>query len=170
MGRSAAGVVGLALCSALCGGCGGGNQSTVPSHVRAAIVRDFPGWAFVPGRLPSGYHYANWIGCRNGSCYSIGFLRGSRKSTGAVGLGSTGLKNGDSLSMQVVRRSCQAPPKGRAEGTLHVDGHLLTWAQTDVGTLVWRCLTIHGRSFEIFSVGGSRRKLAELVGYAVPAH
>ena len=140
-------------------GCGS-SHSTVPSQVREAIVKGFPGMAFIPGRLPSGYHYESWNNCRNRSCYSMGFLHGSPK-------------NKDYLNLSVKRGSCPAPPKWPAKDThtLRVDGHALKWSKTDtVGPVVWRCLTKQGRSFVIFSEGGATQKLAELVGSAVPVH
>jgi hypothetical protein len=137
-------------------GCGS-KQTTVPSQVRAAIVRDYPGTAFLPGRLPSGYHYANWHHFKAG--YDLGFLHGSVKNQ---------------VELQVLRRSCPAPPKWPAKDThtLNVDGHALKWLQSDHGPIVWRCMTNRRRSFVIFGVSfsASRQKLAELVGYAQPAH
>jgi hypothetical protein len=159
MRRTAAGVVGLAVGLALWGGrAWGGNQTTVPAQVRNAIVRDYPGWAFIPGRLPSGYHYASWTHSRVLKYgYVLVFLHGSVRNQ---------------VELQVQRRSCPAPPKWPAKGTLHVNGHALKWLQSDHGPIVWRCLTKQGRSFVIFGVssGASRQKLAELVGYALPAH
>jgi hypothetical protein len=80
-------------------------------------------------------------------------------------------KSKDYLELQVQRRSCPAPPKWTAKGTLHVNGHALEWLRTDsAGPVVWRCSTSRGRSVAIFGVGGPRQKLADLVGYAIPAH
>lgn len=156
------GAVLLGLGPALCGcSARGSNQMTVPSHVREAIVRDHAGWAFLPGRLPSGYRYANWTNCRNQSCYELDFRHGSGKSQVSLGL-------------QVQRRPCPAPPKWPAKDThtLRVDGHALKWLQSDHGPIVWRCMSIKGRPLVIFgvSVNGPPQKLAELVEYTVPAH
>lgn len=144
-------VLALSGCSAR-----GSNQATVPSQVRKAIVKDYPGMAFVPARLPKGYHYANWTHSRaRHSAYELIFIHGSITHQ---------------VDLQVVRRSCPAPPKWRAKGTLHVNGHALKWLQTDNGAIVWRCMTNQGRSFVIFGLAGPLHKLAELVGYALPAH
>jgi hypothetical protein len=136
-------------------------QTTVPSQVREAIVRDHPGMAFLPGRLPSGYRYANWENCRNQSCYELNFRHGS--GTSQV-----------SIALQVQRRPCPALPKSPAKDThtLHVNGHTLKWLQSENGPIVWRCIANRERSFVIFGVTSSapRRELAELVGYALPAH
>lgn len=151
----------------------GSNQTIVPSQVREAIAKDYPRMGYVPGRLPSGYHYANWNNCRNRLCYELSFRHGSgRPGQEGGGLGEPG--NGhDYLDMQVQRRSCPAPPKYSAKDThtVHVNGHALKWLHASVGPLVWRCMTNQGRSFVIFGLSGrSRQNAAELVGYAVPAH
>lgn len=133
------------------------NQTTAPSQIREAIVRDYPGMAFLPGRLPSGYHYANWHHFKAG--YQLVFLHGSAKNE---------------VDLQVLRQSCPGPPKWPAKDThtLNVNGHALKWLQSDHGPIVWRCMSNQGRSFVIFgvSLSGPRQKLAELVGYALPAH
>ena len=138
----------------------GSNQATVPSQVRNAIVTAYPGMAFVPDRLPSGYHYANWAHSkRAGLGYALIFQDGSGKNQ---------------IDLLVQRHSCPAPPKWPAKDThtLHVSGHALKWLQSDNGPVVWRCMTHRGRSFVISgaSSSGSRQKLAELVGYALAAH
>lgn len=136
-----------------------GSNQTVPSRVRDAIAKDYPGMAFLPGRLPSGYHYATWNNCRNRLCYGINFIHGSVRNQ---------------VELQVQRRSCPHPPKWPAKDThtLHVNGQALKWLQSDNGPIVWRCMTNQGRSFVIFglSFSESRQKAAELVGYALPAH
>jgi hypothetical protein len=154
------GAVLFALVLALCGcSARGSNQTMVPSQVREAIAKDDPGMAFIPGRLPSGYHYATWNNCRNRLCYAINFSHGSVKNQ---------------VELQVQRRSCPHPPKWPAKDThtLHVNGQALKWLQSDNGPIVWRCMTNQGRSFVIFglSFSESRQKAAELVGYALPAH
>jgi hypothetical protein len=140
-------------------------QTPLPSQVRDAIVKDYPGMAFVPGRVPSGYHYANWEpgpGAHpnlSRTAYALIFTRGSLK---------------DQLELQVQRRSCPAPPHWPAKltHTIRVNGHELKWLQGDnAEVFVWRCMTSQGRSLVVFGLGGSRdqEKLAELVGYALPA-
>jgi hypothetical protein len=156
----------------------GSSQTMVPSQVREAIVKDYPGMAFVPGRLPGGYHYASWNNCRNRSCYELGFRHGSGPSgPEVVGLGEPPSKSQAYLDLGVKRQSCPAPPKYPAKDThtLHVNGHALKWLHADIGgPFVWRCMTDQGRTFVIFGFGGQpRQKLAEvteLVGYALPAH
>jgi hypothetical protein len=135
-----------------------GDQGTVPSQVREAIVKGFPGRAFVPGRLPTGYRYANWAySKRPGLAYVLIFQHGSVK---------------DQIDLVVGRQPCPAPPKRPAKDThtLHVNGHELKWLQSSKGPIVWRCMTNEGRSFVITGQAGPLQKLAELVGYAVPAH
>lgn len=129
------------------------NQTPVPSQVREAIVKDYPVMAFLPGRLPSGYRYANWTHFKTG--YQLVFLHGSVTNQ---------------VDLQVLSRPCPAPPKGPAKATLHVNGHTLKWLQTNHGAIVWRCMTNRGRSFVIFGVNGPRQKLTDLVGHALPAH
>jgi hypothetical protein len=149
-----------------------GDQTTVPSQVREAIAKDYPGMGFVPGRVPRGYHYASWNNCRNRLCYALGFRPGSGLGRDGGGLGEPGTSQ-DYLELQVQRRSCPGPPKYPAKDThtVRVNGHALKWLHASVGPLVWRCMTDQGRSFVIFGLSGrSRQNAAELVGYAVPAH
>jgi hypothetical protein len=156
----------------------GSNQTMVPSQVREVIAKDYPRMAFLPGRLPSGYHYASWNNCADRLCYAIGFSHGSGPIGHAVvGLGEPPGKSQAYLELQVKRQSCPAPPKYPAKDThtLHVNGHALKWLHADTGgPFVWRCMTNQGRSFVIAGFGGRpRQKLAEvteLVGYARPAH
>lgn len=134
------------------------DQGTVPSQVRDAIVKGYPGMAFVPGRLPAGYRFANWAySKRPGLAYVLVFQHGSIK---------------DQIELAVRRGPCPAPPKWPAKDThtIRVHGQALKWLQSRNGPVVWRCMTNQGRSFVIFGGAGSRQKLAELVGYAVPAH
>jgi len=158
---AALGVVVFALVAALWGYFGRGNDQTVPSQVRSAMVERYPGMAFVPGRLPSGYAYANWeYSKRRGYAYAlIFFLHGSVTHQ---------------IDLSVGRHSCPAPPKWPAKDThtLHANGHALKWLRSSNGPIVWRCMTNRGRSFVIFGLSQTARPqdLAELVGYALPAH
>lgn len=158
MSRTVAAFVALGLGLALWGtSAWAGSQSVVPSPVRRAIVRDYPGMAYVPGRLPRGYRYASWTHSKKATNYEyqLVFAEGSASKQ---------------LDLQVFRRACPAAPAWPAMGTLHVDGHAIKWSRTNTGTTVWRCMKNQGRAFVIFGLNGPRAQLADLVGYANPAH
>jgi hypothetical protein len=133
----------------------GSKHPTVPSQVRNTIAKDYPGMAFVPARLPSGYRYANWMNCRNHACYALIFENGPVD-----------------LDLRVISESCPAPPKYPAKNThtLHVNGQALKWMNTNNGPYVWRCMTNRGRPFVIFGGPDLLQRATELVGYALPAH
>jgi hypothetical protein len=156
MRRTPAALAVLALSLALWGAVARAGQPAVPAAVGQAIVKAYPGMAYVAGRLPAGYRFTTWgHSKRQGDYgYQLDFSTASGKSQ---------------LTLQVLRRSCPAPPSWPANGTLHVNRHAIKWSRASTGTTVWRCLKSGAQRFVIFGVNGPLRKLAYLVGFARPA-
>lgn len=131
---------------------------TVPTHVRNAIVHDYPAMAWIPGWLPKGYRFASWTHSKRPRYfeYQLAFVK---KSGGKIT---------SQIAFQVFRRSCPTAPSWRAQGTFHVNGHTIEWSSTNTATYAWRCMKSAPR-FVIFGANGPVLKLAYLVGFARPA-
>lgn len=135
-----------------------GTGATVPPAVRVAIIHSYPAMAWIPGRLPNGYHFASWTHSKSKSNfgYQLTFVNRSTSP-------------GGQFAFQVIRRACPAAPSWPSQGSFRVNGNTIKWSRTNTDTYAWRCVN-SARPFVIFGENGPVRTLAYVVGYARPAN
>lgn len=158
VGRIATAFVTLAITLGVYASPGWANQPTVPARVRLAIIREYPGMAWVPGRIPSGFRYLSWKRSRKAA--SFGYQ-----------LNYEGASVSAQFAFQILRRTCPSAPSWPTMRIFRVNGRRVRWSGSSSDQYAWLCKrTEQGRSYVIFAVGGGpARMLADVVGFARPA-
>ena len=151
-------VLGIVLSLALWGAWAAAapRTTTVPAHVRHAIAHDYPGMAWIPGRMPNGYRFARWTHSKKRGYleYQLTF---TKLSTSQVA---------SQIYFQVVRRDCPSAPSWAPEGTFQINGHSVPWARSSTETDAWLC--VRTQPAVLVGSNGPVRQDAVLVAYAHP--
>ena len=97
----------------------------VPARVQRALARAHPTLAYVPTRLPAGYHYSTHVVGRTG--FDVWFSKPGEAP--------------DQLGYHVAQASCSL----RGEHTFRMNGITVFWSATYEDQQAWRCLRLAGR-------------------------
>jgi hypothetical protein len=136
-------LVALAAAAASCGS-GSSDSPVLPHNVQRAIVKKFPRLAYVPTRLPAGYHYAGHYFGRTG--FDPYFSKEGH------GPGQLDYAVGPLKSYTGVPLSCASLPG--ATKTFTLNGVKVSWTANGGGDYAWRCFD------NLFDVSAGRNTAA----------
>ena len=133
----------------------------MPIRVQDSIARQYPSMAYVPGRLPTGFHFQSWTHSKKARYFEYQLIIVKPASNGGTAR---------QLAFQVLRRSCPSAPSWPAQGSIRVRGRAVKWSRTKADSYAWLCMrSSRGQSVVVFGMDGSNRENALLAGYAEPA-
>lgn len=148
----------LAVFLTLAGGCSHANpQPPVPLHVQQRLAKLYPGMAYVPDRLPTGYSYQRWD--HDVGLYDIVFVQ--KGSSGEVLRGIT-------FSVDPTPYVAPGLEGANPNEAYQINRHTEYWVgSAHYDSSAWRWVWSHGQSVRITAANVTARTDAQVIAYVM---